>query len=177
MPPRFSCAFICWRRNGSRRKPLNLLQTRWALQHSSTPRYTKRKCFSNSLSLFFSLSNSLTQNTFFFCFCFWFSLRFCRDVCVTKYRRNTKGGKSFFQLSKIFISSLNLVLLTYLLGFFFFFWVLVELCRIQMTISLSATVNEVLKSQNLSPICIFLARLVSNVEVTMQIYNELFFLS
>ncbi|XP_075649265.1 polycomb group protein EMBRYONIC FLOWER 2 isoform X1 [Castanea sativa] len=36
--------------------------------------------------------------------------------------------------------------------------------RIQMTISLSATVNEVLKSQNLSPICIFLARLVSNVE-------------
>ena len=128
-----------------------------------------------SLSLFFSLSNSLTQNTFFFLFLF--SLRFCRDVCATKYRRNTKGGKSFFQLSKIFISSLNLVLLTYLLGFFFFFWVLVELCRIQMTISLSATVNEVLKSQNLSPICIFLARLVSNVEVTMQIYNELFFLS
>ena len=176
MPPRFSCAFICWRRNGSRRKPLNLLQTRWALQHSSTPRYTKRKCFLNSLSFLFSLQFSNSKHFFFF-FLFLFSLRFCRDVCVTKYRRNTKGGKSFFQLSKIFISSLNLVLLTYLLGFFFFFWVLVELCRIQMTISLSATVNEVLKSQNLSPICIFLARLVSNVEVTMQIYNELYFLS
>ena len=73
-----------------------------------------------SLSFLFSLQFSNSKHFFFFLFLF--SLRFCRDVCVTKYRRNTKGGKSFFQLSKIFISSLNLVLLTYLLGFFFFFF-------------------------------------------------------
>ena len=77
---------------------------------------------SQILSLSFLFSPQFSNSKHFFFFLFLFSLRFCRDVCVTKYRRNTKGGKSFFQLSKIFISSLNLVLLTYLLGFFFFFF-------------------------------------------------------
>lgn len=131
MPPRFSCAFICRRRNGSRRKPLNLLQTRWALQHSSTPRYTKRKCFSNSLSLFFSLSNSLTHNTFFV-FVFLFSLRFCRDVCVTKYRRNTKGGKSFFQFSKFSFPFWILVLKLTCLVFIFIYLYIYFLCWLIM---------------------------------------------
>jgi hypothetical protein len=34
-----------------------------------------------------------------------------------------------------------------------------------MTISLSGIVNEILQTQNLSPMCIFLARLVPDVEV------------
>lgn len=43
-------------------------------------------------------------------------------------------------------------------------------CRIQMTISLPGTANEGLQTQNLFPLCIFLARLVSEsavVEVRM----------
>lgn len=38
-------------------------------------------------------------------------------------------------------------------------------CRIQMTISLSGTANEGLQTQNLFPLCIFLARVVSEAAV------------